>query len=88
MKERLKMNRRAESRFVNVGACELPRISRCTFKAVLFLLDRDDSVCILKYANITDDKITHYRTLSESIITSIKNALDKFVILDFIKVYS
>lgn len=35
MKERLKTDRRAESRFVNVGACELLRISRCTFNGYI-----------------------------------------------------
>lgn len=48
MKERLKMNHRAESRFVNVGAWELLRISRRTVNDRIVPLgdnlNRDDSV--------------------------------------------
>jgi len=49
VKERPKTDRRAESRFVNVGACKLPRISRCTLNGCIvpfdenMRVDRDDS---------------------------------------------
>lgn len=49
MKERLKTDRRAESRFVNVGACELLRILRCIFNGYIvpfhdnLRTDRNDS---------------------------------------------
>lgn len=65
MKERLKMDRRAESRFVNVGACELPRISCCTSKGriVLFndILVEMVALFYLKYKRTTNDKIGRFQ---------------------------
>lgn len=99
MKKRLKMDHRAESRFVSVGACELLRILRCTVNGCIVPLG-DNLIeiivfCIyLRYINITDGQVYHYRALPANCrlimffnTASIKNNLDKLVIFgDFIRV--